>query len=179
MLALTFLLAVLPWLGASSTAVSRPWKPNGKALAQDYAMINDNRNGREVILIWWVVPQLVQTSPTAEALLDKYVLMGVVHAHVAVDGRMSFDEIDTLKATDGQANPLTLLTKDNTPPAMVGMVSTIKASFGQALGPLGDGMRWFVFDGGSVHACSKGRMSVPFAGETYTYDTPIPGCTQP
>jgi len=27
-----------------------------------------------------------------------------------------------------------------------------------------------------VRACSKGKLVIPLAGETYFYNTPIPGC---
>jgi hypothetical protein len=40
-------------------------------------------------------------------------------------------------------------------------------------------MRWFVFDGSTIHSCQPGKLSVPYGGETYIYDTPIPGCAKP
>jgi hypothetical protein len=48
----------------------------------------------------------------------------------------------------------------------------------QTIGQMGQGMHFFAFEGG-VHACEKGQLSIPFAGETYIYDTPIPGCPKP
>ena len=49
--------------------------------------------------------------------------------------------------------------------------------FRQSLGAVGAGFRWFVFDGASVKSCTPGSgFSVQLANETYTYDTPIPGC---
>jgi hypothetical protein len=43
---------------------------------------------------------------------------------------------------------------------------------------MGKGMRMFVFEGGAIDACKKGQLSVPLASETYTWDTPFPGCEQ-
>jgi hypothetical protein len=37
-------------------------------------------------------------------------------------------------------------------------------------------MRFFTYDGSTIHSCMPGKLTVPFGGETYTYDTPIPGC---
>ena len=65
------------------------------------------------------------------------------------------------------------------PPAMVGVLATMQSTFARALGPFGQGVHWYAFDSGSVRACEKGGISVQFAGEKYTYDTPVPGCAAP
>jgi hypothetical protein len=38
-------------------------------------------------------------------------------------------------------------------------------------------MEFFTFDAGRAHACAKGAISIPLAGETYTWETPFPGCS--
>jgi hypothetical protein len=119
---------------------------------------------------------MVSDSPEAQQVLDKYVVVGVVHANAGVNGRVSFDPIDTLQARDGNGSPLTLLIGDNVPPTVAGLLSGVEATVRQALGAMGQGMHWFVFDGGAVHSCVTGGLSIPVAGETYTYETPIPGC---
>lgn len=178
--ALIFVAAAASCLGASTWA--RPWKPTPAALAQNYTIILDNRGKHdpsgelEMVLLLWFVPQLSPESPPTQALLDKYVFIGISHAYIPVGGNMRYEAIDALEARDGDDKPLTLLTGNQLPPAMVGLRATADAFFRQSLGPMGQGVHWFVFDGGAVHACGKGRLSVPFAGETYTYDTPIPGC---
>ena len=62
------------------------------------------------------------------------------------------------------------------PAAVTQAINTLQALARQSLGPLGTGVRWFAFEGSMIHSCTPGKLSVPFAGETYTYDTPIPGC---
>jgi len=52
----------------------------------------------------------------------------------------------------------------------------VQAILQKSIGPMGQGFRWFVFEGGAVHACETGGLSVAYDGETYTYETPIPGC---
>jgi hypothetical protein len=91
-------------------------------------------------------------------------------------GTMSFDTTDTLIASDSGGTPLRLLTGDDMPPLLIGMVSTLTNTFSRSFGAFGKGFHWFVFDAGSVHACADGGLSVPFADEVYTYRTPIPGC---
>ncbi|HML11409.1 MAG TPA: hypothetical protein VK432_11165 [Stellaceae bacterium] len=161
---------------APDPAQSRPWKPTPAALAQDYTQIIDNRSGKELVLVWWLVPQLIPNSSAAAELLDKYVVVGIIHGHVDVGGTLSFDKIDSLQAMDGNSTPLKALIGDNIPPAVQGALTAVEGVLRQALGPTGQGIAWFVFEGGAVHACQKGGLSIPFEGETYTYETPIPGC---
>lgn len=173
------LFATVVLLSTLSPAQSRTWSRDPASLAQDYAVINDNRSGGEVVMVLWMVPPLVPNTPStqrARDMLEKYVVLGVAHAHIAKDATMTFDSVTALQARDGNGQPLTSLNENTMPPTVVGALATMKSAFGRSLGALGTGMQWFVFDGGAVHACTKGRMSVPFAGETYTYDTPIPGC---
>jgi hypothetical protein len=62
------------------------------------------------------------------------------------------------------------------PPATAGAVAVVEGMFRQALGAAGKGMKMFVFDAGDVAACKKGGLAVALADETYTWQTPIPGC---
>ena len=166
-------------LGLVSTAsFARPWKPTPNAMAMDYSQITDNRAAKELVFIWWLNPPSFGTlPPSAAALLDKYVVIGAVDAHVTPGATFTFDDIPSLDAKSGSTS-LTALTGDAIPPTVAGILTTLEASLGQALGPTGKGMHWFVFDAGPLHACDKGDLSVPLAGETYTWETPIPGCAQ-
>ena len=172
---------LLAFLSMTPPADSRTWSKNPANLAQDYMIINDNRgNGDIVILIWLASPAMSKspTSAAASELLDKYIVLGVVHAHAAKDGTMTFDKIDKLEALDGTRHPLTALSADTMPPAVVGALATMQSAFARNLGQLGTGMKWFAFDSGGIRACGRGRLSIPFANETYTYDMPFPGCSQ-
>ncbi|MGB8844011.1 MAG: hypothetical protein WCC64_23420 [Aliidongia sp.] len=160
-------------------AQSRTWLRNAIGLAQDYALINDNRGKGDVVLLLWLAPPMFEKGPntqTASELFDKYVVLGVVHQHTANDGTTSFGSVTTLTATDGAGNIMKSLDGTAIPPTVVGVMATVQAVFARSLGALGQGVHWFVFNGDTVHACTKGRLSVPFEGEVYTYDTPIPGC---
>jgi len=172
-------LAALAICGALLTpGEARPWKPQGEALAEDYAQIIDSRPGGDLVLLMWIVPQIVKSSPTAAAMLDKYVVLGVVHGHVQAGGIVSFEDVTTLAANDGDGKPLKLLQGADLPADVAGGVAGISGVMRQTIGQMGQGMHFFAFEGG-VHACEKGQLSIPFAGETYIYDTPIPGCPKP
>jgi hypothetical protein len=170
--------AVLAAVGlTSTTSDARPWRQQPRDLAIDYSQIIDNRSLEEVVVIWWLIPQLVgDAAPAAAEMLDDYVIIGVVHGHVLSGGSMSFDDVPALTASDAGGVPLTPLRDDDMPPAMTGALAGIRASVRQSLGQMGQGMHFFAFEAQTVHACSQGGLAVPFADETYTYDTPIPGC---
>jgi hypothetical protein len=56
------------------------------------------------------------------------------------------------------------------------MITGMEAVFRQSLGAMGSGMKTFLFNGEGIDSCKKGQLAVQFAGETYTWDTPFPGC---
>lgn len=159
-----------------SSASSRPWKPTPIQTAGDYSVINHSKSNTETVNIkWWAAPTLPPGPITA--LLEKYVVISIVHFHVNPGMTFSFEDVQTLEANDGSGNPLTPVLRDELPPAFIGFLSSLEATFRQSLGRLGDGTKFFIFDAGAVRACEDGGLSVPFAGETYTWDTPFPGCT--
>ena len=161
----------------SGFATARPWKPTPDALALDYAEIIDHRGARDFVVVLWIVPQMLTVaSEETRELLDKYATVGIVHAHLHIGGTASFDEIDEVRAVDGDGNALVLLTGDNIPPATQSSLTTMQGVLKKMIGPMGEGTRWLVFDAGAVRSCEKGRLSISYDGETYTYDTPIPGC---
>jgi hypothetical protein len=167
---------------AVSTASSRNWKATPDAIARDYATINDARPGGELILLMWFVPAMVQPGVSGAAnlaaMLQKYVVVMVVHGHLdKASGTFSFENIDTLEASDRAGKPLNLLARSDMPPAPTAMLAAVEAMFRQSLGAMGKGAKMFVFDAAGVDSCKPGGMSIPFAGETYTWDTPIPGCS--
>ncbi len=157
-------------------ASARQWKPTPQALAQEYSMIQDNRAGDQLVMVFWLSPQMVDDKAMQEVLSTNLVI-GVLDAHMGSDGKMSATATDTFAAKNAKGDALRVLKGDDIPPAVSGGVQTIEAMFRQSLGPVGAGFQWFVLDGKSVHACSPGSgFSVQFAGDEYVYDTPIPGC---
>ena len=171
-------LAVALGLAAGATpAQARPWKPTASALALDYAQILDRRSAHDLVMLMWLAPpSLEHASVEGHELLDKYVVLGLVHGHLLVGGSMSFDPIDHVEASDGEGKRLELLTGDAIPPLGQGALAALQAMLKKAMGPMGQGIQWFVFEGGAVRACDTGGLSVAYDGETYTYQTPIPGC---
>ena len=156
---------------------ARPWKPSPSAQAQDYAEILDTRGNGNVIIVVWIVPQMMPQSSEGRALLDKYVVLGVVHGHIQGGGAMAFAPIKGLQVNGANGKPLVALGAHNTPPNVAKFLTNMEGGMRQAVGAMGQGMGFFAFEGGGVHACQKGGLAVRYEGETYTYVTPIPGCS--
>jgi hypothetical protein len=172
--------AMLSCAALSFSASSRPWKPTPTQIAGDYASINHNKgNGEFVTIGWWAAPTAAPGTQLA-SLFEKYILISVTRSHLnsnkPANNNLSFDEIDRLETSDQAGNALTPVERDALPPASIGLLATFEAGYRQGLGPRGKGTKFFLFDAGSVRACEKGGISVPLDGETYTWETPFPGC---
>lgn len=163
-------------LGALS-AQARPWKPTSNALALDYSQIVHTRTARDVVLVWWQVAEILPVaSEQQREFLDKYTIVGIVHGHTAIGGVITFDVVGGVQASDGDGNALAPLAGDSIPPAAQGVLVALQGALQKSLGPMGQGFHWFVFEAGAVHSCEQGGLSISYDGETYTYETPIPGC---
>jgi hypothetical protein len=171
--------AMLSCVAFCPSASSRPWNPTPNQIAADYASINHNRgNGDFVTIVWWASPTAMPGTALV-ALFEKYVLISVTHSHVNINqpaAGVSFDDIKTFEAWDESGKALTPVPEDALVPASLGLLATFEAGYRQGMGPRGKGTRFFLFDAGAVHACEKGGISVLFDGETYTWQTPFPGC---
>jgi hypothetical protein len=162
-------------LGASS-ASARQWKPTPQLQSQDYSMIQDNRPNGDLIIIFWLSPQMV-ADKDMQAILSTNLVLGALDAHIGSDGKVTFSPADSLTAKDSQGNSLSILKGDDIPPTVSGSVQTLESVFRQSLGSVGAAVQWYVLDGKNIHSCSAGGgFSVQFAGENYVYDAPIPGC---
>ena len=130
--------------------------------------------------MWFVPPMLRLDQPGAQvisATLQKYVIVMVTRGQLdKTTGTISFQDIDTLQAMDQAGKQLKLVARNDLPPITAGMIATIESMLRQAGGAMGKGMKMFVFESGAVNSCAKGELSIPFAGETYTWETPVPGC---
>ena len=135
------------------------------------------------MFVWWVVPEAFIGAPNAQSIQDalsRYVVVGIADGRATGPGApMTFTPIQDLKVADASGRQLSPLAANATPPEMTQTITTLQGLARQSLGPLGQGMRWFVFDGSTIHSCQPGKLSVPYGGETYVFDTPIPGCAKP
>jgi len=156
------LLLIVAVVGVSfSSASSRPWKPSPTQIAGDYAQINHGKSSNEFVNIrWWAAPTVVSGTPFAR-MLEKYVVISIVHFHTSQGGSISIDDIETLEVRNEDDKPLALVPRTELLPTEVGMITTVEAGFRQSSGRIGDGTKFFIFDAGTVRACEKGKVSAP------------------
>jgi hypothetical protein len=163
-----------------SAAAARQWNPDARGASLDYTQILHARPNGEVVLIWWAVPETFPDDANTKVLKDvvaRYLIVGFAHGHSGPGG-LALDPIGEVKITDSSSRELSPFPANATPQEVTQTLGTLQAISRQSLGPLGMGVRWFAFDGSMAHSCAPGKISVPFAGVTYTYDTPVPGCAK-
>ena len=152
---------------------ARQWKPTPQQQAADYLTITHNMPA-ETGLIAWMASPLVP-APTVKPLLDKYVVLSIAHTRRAVDGTTSWDDIQGVQASDGKGQALKEVPSDQIPPTLVGMIASAEATMRQNSQGKAKPY-WSVWEAGTINACQRGKLIVNYNGESYSYDTPVPGC---
>ncbi len=164
--------AILLLLAPAATA--RLWKPTPAQLAADYATITHNKGAEGRVVISWVAAPVVAV-PSLKTLMEKYVVLSIAHVRSGAGGTTDWDDVQGVQVTDGNNQPLKEVTPDAIPPELVGFTAAADAvarqnSRGKAK------PYWAIYEARSFNACQKGRLLVTYDGETYSFDTPLPGC---
>jgi len=163
----------------NSDAPARQWSKDPHALAHDYLYIMDTRQNNELVMLWWFAPPMINQSgepKTSDSAFENYVILGTIHAHISSNGNMAFDPPEPISVDNVNGKELVKLNENTIPPTVSGVLATFKAVFSRSLGKAGEGLNLIAFEGDNVHACTAGGIKVHFVNETYTYDTPVPGC---
>ncbi len=164
---------------AAGPAAARQWQATPTALATEYIGIIDQRSANEIVIVMWMAPEIVEDTAenaAARKILSDYVVIGVVRATISNQGVFTYaPPSEVLVSVQGGAarGPLA---DDAMAPVTVAVLAAMQSMMEQALGPMGEGMQWFAFDGDGIESCGKGEFWVAYAGENYNYETPIPGC---
>ena len=164
---------VLLLLAAATPASARLWKPTPQQQVIDYLTITHNKAGENIALVW--MASLLVPSPAVKPLLDKYIILSIAHTRRAADGTTSWDDVQGVQLSNGAGDALTEVTPDKIPPLLVGMIASSDATMRQSSQGKSK-VYWSVWEAGSVNACQRGKLVVNYGGESYSYDTPIPGC---
>jgi hypothetical protein len=170
--ALSFVLAV------GDGTQSRSWRETPLAAAQDYLWIQDQRPVTELMNIFWNSPVLLPGNPRdafAEKVLtdNLFVAIGQIDTTV-VDQPKFITPEDVLLVVGGNPQPPNELTDID--PIIDEFLDTIKNVYSGVLGPSGKHAKRFIFSGSGISSCEPGGFAISYAGENYTYKTPIPGC---
>ena len=158
---------------------ARDWKPKPHVAAREYAILKHERTPTDQIIIYWFPAEAIPDTPgSAEAkkLLSDNLLIGTVRIKVDAQARVSVAEetAPILRTLGGET--IRYIETHAVSPTVSGIVTVVEQMVSQAMGVVGKGIKWHVFDGSSVKSCKIGGFIVNFAGEDYDYKTPIPGC---
>lgn len=162
---------------AAAPAAARLWKPTPAQVAADYATINHNKGTEGRVIVSWMASPLM-TVPTMKQLLDRYVVISIAHTRTGLGGTLTWDDIEGVQVTDGSGQALKELIGDAIPPTLVGLTAGIDAGMRQSTQNKGKA-RWGIYEAGPVNACQPGKLVVTYDGESYSFDTPMPGCVKP
>ena len=157
-----------------SPSQARLWKPTAIQLAGDYVAIIHNKGAEGRVAVNWVASPAISGAVLQQAM-DKYVLISIAHTRVAPGGVTSWDDVQGVQVTDGANQSLKEVTGDAIPPTLVGFIASADALARQATQGRSK-VHWGVYEAGNVNACQPGALRVSYDGETYSFDTPIPGC---
>lgn len=170
---LPFSMALLS-LAIFQPAAAREWKPSPQSQAMDYSQITDTRN-KNIVFMWWLAPPAF-TEPSLQPIFSKYFILGVAHAEIDATVDINFLDVEAPLVKDTSGTPLKLVNDEDQPPGVVAVLAGMRSALVKMIGPMGKGMKLFVYEPGSVDACKPGKVSIPLNNEVYTYDTPMPGC---
>ncbi|MBA2589455.1 MAG: hypothetical protein H0U98_12615 [Alphaproteobacteria bacterium] len=164
----------LALLVLAAPAAARLWKPTPPQVAMDYATISHIKGTEGRVIVTWMAAPLVP-APTMQPLLDRYVVISIVHTRQGAGGAVTWDDIEGVQVTDGNGQALKEVTPDTIPPSLVGMTASAEAAMRQSTQGKGK-MHWGIYEAGAVNACRPGKLVVAYDGEQYSWDTPMPGC---
>ncbi len=165
-----------------SSAMARQWNPDVHSQALDYSQIVHVKPNGEVALVWWVVPEIFTPNANNQALvgvLSRYVVLGIADGRPGSNGALAFENLPPVQIMDQMSRSYSPMPENALPADASQAIATLQGLAMQSpLGPFAQGMHWLVYQANTVHSCMPGKLSVPVAGETYTFDTPIPGCSK-
>ena len=167
---------VLLLLAVAAPASARAWKPTLQQQTVDYLTIAHNRGTDNVVMVWMASPLIA--APAVKPVLEKYVVLSIVHTRRGADGVTVWDDVQGVKLSDGAGQNLKEVPSDQVPPILVGMIASSEATMRQTTQGKSK-VYWSVWEAGAVNACQRGKLIVSYAGEDYSYDTPVPGCGAP
>lgn len=173
--ALPFAVALLCGLGVSAPVSARSWKQSPQAAALEYSQIVDNRD-KDLHFVWWLSSPSFPDAPGVGPMLDKYFILAVAHGKMDATLDVTFVPVEAPVVKDAGGKTLRLLKDDELAPGATALLSGLKSLLPRMIGPMGKGMEMFVYEPGGVEACKAGKVSVVMPQETYTFDTPLPGC---
>ncbi len=162
-----------------STAWARQWKPSPTDAAQDYLQIEHNLSDEEQVMIFWFAPEFFEDTDENRFIRDmfqEYMLVAIVHWSMSNLGVFKFENPAEVTVELGNSESLTPLPQESLPPLVTVLILYLEKVVASGLGKMGEGMKFFVFDGTQFDRCAEGVLWINYLRERYDYQTPLLGC---
>jgi hypothetical protein len=164
----------------AQAAAARDWAPTPQTLAQDYVIIEHQTSSGDFIFLMWIVPEMVPATEPGAAqvrrVLDRYLLIGLVHMRVNDMGLMEPVVREDPRFRTFEGTEVEPLPDERIPPMAQSVFAAMQSAFSQNLGVFGEHVKWRTYYGTGVTSCGSGGFFYDYDGESYDYETPIPGC---
>jgi len=95
----------LAFLAAAVPAQARLWKPTPEQLALDYLTITHNKGAEGRVMLGWMASPMISAA-TVKPLLDKYVVLSIVHTRQTPGEPVTWDDIHGVQVADGNGQAL-------------------------------------------------------------------------
>ncbi len=173
------LASLLLIFGLSGPASARPWKPTAHEKAQDYLQIEHNISDTEAVIIIWLAPQFFDPGSldsSMEQVFGQYTVVSIIHFSVNDLGQWTSVKPSEVTLELSDADSLAPLPGDQIPPMVSSILHFLETSLAGGFGPVGQGIKTFVYDGAEIDSCGGGKLWVRYLQERYEYEMPVPGC---
>ena len=162
-----------------SAAWARQWKPSPTETAQDYLQIEHGLSDKEGVVILWFAPEFFEDTEENRIIREmtqEFMLVGIVHFSISDFGAWTFENSLEITVELVNSESLTPLPQESLPPLVAGIAELLKNVLAAGIGKMGEGIKFFFFDGTQFDSCAEGVLWVNYLSERYEYKTPLPGC---
>jgi hypothetical protein len=177
-LILAFAILTGHWsLGSATWA--RQWNPSLLDSAQEYLRIEHNLSDQEAIFVIWFAPEHFpekDENRVVREMAQEFMIIGIVHFSISDLGVWTFENPEEVTVELANAEFLAPLSQESLPPVVTYITELLGEITASGMGRLGEGFKYFIFDGTQLDRCVEGRLWVNYLRERYEYQTPLPGC---
>lgn len=162
-----------------SAAWARQWKPSALESARDYLKIEHKISATEGVSIFWIAPEFFDNTHVNNVIREmtqEYMLVATIHYSISNLGVWTFENPAEITVELENSKSLTPLPQEDLPPLVTTVTDFLKKSLASGLGKMGEGMKFFVFDGTQFDRCAEGLLWINYLRERYKFQTPLPGC---
>jgi hypothetical protein len=136
-------------------------------------------SSQEGVIVMWFAPEYFENTDeniAVREMVQEYMIVAVIHFAISNLGVWRFENSAEVTVELGKSELLTPLPQERLPPLVNAEIKFLQDVMVAGLGKVGEGMRFFVYEGKHVNRCADEVLWINYLRERYTYQTPLPGC---